>query len=326
MRNHVQWRRLIIATAGFVAVVVAGALTASRLRAQGPATRPPTPQWQIDAGGNRTFEVASVKQNTGGQSASTMHSNIPLGSRQSAQDNLAPTGRLFSAGNFPLMAYLTFAYDLSPYQIKAVQSQLPKWANAERFDIEARAQGNPTKDQFRLMMQSLLTDRFKLAIRYENRQLPVLGLVLSKPGVTGPQLRRHSPDPPCAAPASGSPLTPAATGGFPPVCNRLVGERLVSGQWRVSARDMSMGTIADDLLAVGNLDRPVLDQTGLSGEFDFWMEFTLEAGGPAANAQPDSSGTTFLEALQEQLGLKLESETGSATMLIIDHVEEPSPN
>ncbi len=107
------------------------------------------PDWQIAAGGKMDFDVASVKQNTTAPSAQTIHSNIPLG----PQDLFSPTGGLLSATNFPLMQYMVFAYKLPPDQVRSLAPNLPKWATTDRYDIQARAEGNPTKDQFRLMMQ-----------------------------------------------------------------------------------------------------------------------------------------------------------------------------
>jgi uncharacterized protein (TIGR03435 family) len=94
-----------------------------------------------------------------------------------------------------------------------------------------------------------------------------------------------------------------------------------------------MQRIADFLPAIGGsgVDRPVLDRIGLSGAFDFTIEFApgdlpQGLGGPPPNSEPDATGPTFFEALQDQLGLKLESTKGPVRVLVIDHVEEPSPN
>jgi uncharacterized protein (TIGR03435 family) len=309
-------RRLFLATIGTAALavpIVAGALTPPRLRAQAPVVQPPTPQWQVDAGGKMAFDVASVKQDlVSPTSAQARSSNVSLG----PEDRYAPTGGLLSAKNWPLLQYIVFAYKLSPSQTQATMSQLPKWANTNRYDIQAHASGNPTKDQFRLMMQDLLANRFKLAIHYETKQLPVFALVLEKPGKLGPQLQLHPEDSPCSA---------APTADFPIPCGALV----VSNQphtRRVSARNMSIGLIASSLVE-GNMDRPVLDQTGLSGNFDFSIEFTPEPNGPLPpTPQPEESGPTFVEALKEQLGLKLLSQTGALDVLVVDHIEEPSPN
>ena len=121
-----------------------------------------------------------------------------------------------------------------------VRAELPKWATAERFDVEARApQPTPTKDQMRLMMQSLLADRFKLTLHFDARQVSVFALVLAKPGKTGPELVPHPDDPPCAAPGS------AQIDGWPaPVCGALLTGRPTAGRWRFALRDVTMKELA----------------------------------------------------------------------------------
>ncbi len=145
---------------------------------QAPAVQPAVPTWQIDAGGQAKFDVASVKQDTAVPSSQTVSSNVPL----DPMDAFTPTGGLFTATNQPLAAYMVLAYKLSPEQTVSIQSQLPRWANANRYDIQAKVSDNPTKDQMRLIMQALLADGFKLVIHHETRQVPVLALVMEKPG------------------------------------------------------------------------------------------------------------------------------------------------
>ena len=323
MRDHAEWRRFFLATAGVAALgvpFIAGLISAPRLRAQGlPAQSPATqssavPQWQIAAGGKMAFEVASVKAD---KSDANPIANFPL----TFVDDHPSTGGRFSVVNFRLSSYIGFAYKLTPSQQQLVRPQLPKWATAESFDIEAKAQGNPSKDQMRLMMQSVLADRFKLAVHFETRQMPMFALVLEKPGKTGPQLKPHIDDPPCA----GFTSPRVEDDGWNTPCGGL-GASSISGRMRMGSRNLTMGQIADFLPVIGTLDRPVLDRTGLTGSFDLRIEFTPELNGAPPNFQPDPSGPTFLEALQEQLGLKLVQQTGPVDVLIIDHVEEPSPN
>jgi uncharacterized protein (TIGR03435 family) len=326
-------RKFLFAVAGVMAMAAAGALTSAW--AQASATQSPAvPQWQIDAGRKMEFDVASVKPNKSGlpPSGDRLYSNIPLG----PQDMFAPTGGLLVATNWPLMQYMVFAYKLTPDQVVSVQSQLPKWATTERFDIQARASGNPTKDQFRLMMQALLADRFKLAVHYETRQLSVFALVLDKPGKLGPQFQPHPADSPCSAappaPASVPGAVATVAGGFPESCGFLSAWPPPSapGRIRVGARNVPMTMITTSLnVPFTGVDRPVLDKTGLTGKFDFVMEFAPVFNGPlppGANFQPDESGPTFLEALKEQLGLKLDPQKGPVDVIIVDHVEPPSEN
>jgi uncharacterized protein (TIGR03435 family) len=174
------------------------------------------------------FDVASVKPN---KSDAPPYSNFPLNSG----DFYTANGGLFSATNFPLVSYIFFAYKLQGNQGLPLVRQLPDWATTDRFDIQARADGNPTKDQMRLMMWSLLADRFKFALHRETREVPVLALVLGKPGGTpgkpGSQLQPHPADAPCqtsVAPPSAAAPTPEAfrqmvAGGFPALCNGILG-------------------------------------------------------------------------------------------------------
>src|SRR5262249_49925158 len=142
-----------------------------------PAAQPPNaPDWQTAAGGKMAFEVSSMKR------GSFVPPSFPL----DVGDSFTPTGGRFIA-NFPLLQLITFAYKFAPapQQREFWAGQLPDWASssAERYTIEGKAPiENPTKDQFRLMMQSLLADRFKVAIHFETRQGPILALTLATPG------------------------------------------------------------------------------------------------------------------------------------------------
>ena len=164
----------------------------------------------------------------------------------------------------------------------------------------------------RLMMRSLLADRFKLAIHNEAREAPVFALILLKPGKTGPRLQPHLDDSSCST------ATP---------CGRIYAARRKPStpvEYHFAARNVTMGLIAN-LLIQPDLGRPVVDRTGLTGTFDFSLEWTPNI--PAdANFQPDASGPTYIEALKEQLGLKLESTRGPVEVPVVDHVERPSEN
>lgn len=271
-----------------------------------------------------SFEVASVKQNKSGDPpvGSSPHSNVNL----TAYPTYAPTGGLFSATNWPLLVYIQFAYKLRPDQLRPPPG-LPKWATTERFDVEARAQQNdPSKDQMRLMMQSLLRDRFKLSLHFETREIPVYALVLAKHGKMGPGIIAYADGPPCSTAAQNPTNAPSSAGEFDGPCGAMTAG-LVSGLTRVRERDASMEEIASDLFILGHLDRPVLDETALNGTYDFFIEWKREvSGSPSPDSTSGATGTTFLEALREQLGLKLEAKNGRVDFPAIDHIEEPSPN
>ena len=244
-------------------------------------------------------------------------------------DYYTPTGGLFTAANIPLFSYITFAYKVTANEGQVLRVQVPKWVLSERFDIQARSNSNPTKDQMRLMMQSLLADRFKLAIHRETRQLPVFGLVLSKSGKMGPQLQPHPVDSSCSSVPDSPTASGTVSGGFPLTCGGIQPmQASVPGRLRIGGRNVTMVLIASSLpIAIDA--RPVLDRTGLSGTFDFTLEWTPEANSPltpSADFQRDESGPTFLQALQEQLGLKLEAQTGPVDLLVLDHIEQPSAN
>lgn len=322
-REAVCWRawRLLITGAALLA--------ASPLLAQRPAASSrvvpssSVPEWEAAAGGKRAFEVVSVRQSESSFS-SAQHSNIPLG----PMDAFAPTAGLFSATNVPLLQYMIFAYKLRPEQFVSVQSQLPAWANNTRYDIEARAAGNPTKDEFRLMMQDLLASRFKLGIHYETQQVPVMVMVLDAPGKLGPGLRPHPEDSVCSD-------SPAAGEGSLDACGVVTPmPPSVPGRLRVGGRNVPLAMFAAliNTPAETGVDRPVLDGTQLAGKYDFVIEWTPEGSGsvpPGAGFQPDPSGPSFQafqEALKEQLGLKLEPRIAPVQVIVIDHIEEPSPN
>jgi uncharacterized protein (TIGR03435 family) len=205
----------------------------------------------------------------------------------------------------------------------------PNQLDSEHFDLEARAEGNPTIEQRQQMMQALLEERFKLVMHHETRQLPLFELALVKAGKTGPQLIADTADTKCWDP-SGPPPSRPSTGLPPPPCGILVAVTLQRGGSPTMLGDLSMEKFAENLS--GLIDRVVVDHTGLSGNYSLTMAYTPEAGLPgsqtgAGAAAPDSSDPpSLITALREQLGLKLESTTGPVDVLVIDHIEEPSPN
>jgi uncharacterized protein (TIGR03435 family) len=292
-------------------------VTISRLQITS-AAQTSVPQWVIAAGGKMAFEVASIRPTD---------SFSPPSFPMSPDNAYRPNGGLLTA-TFPLITYITFAYRLSltSDQRQALLSALPKWVGTDRYAIQARAAGTPTKDQMRLMMQSLLAERFKLAVHFEKQQVPVFALILIRPGKLGPQLRPHANGPPC----DDSPKPPVAsirTPVFP--CEAFSAEMTPDKTVLGGSRNNTMELIAASLPSMHNFDRPVIDQTGLAGTFDFTIEWTPEAGDPFAPqgaTAADFQGTTFLEALKDQLGLKLESARAAIDVLVVDHVERPTEN
>jgi len=310
---------LVVACAIICAVFLAVTLT----RAQSSDAQ----DWEKAAGGKISFDVASVKQNTSGRGA---RSNFPLDDT----DSYSGDTTLLSATALPLTSYIGFAYKLPAFEERKMEPQLPQWARTERFDIEARAATPSTKDQMRLMMQSLLENRFQWRAHFATHEEPIFLLVFAKPGQTGPQLRPNSDDPPCGSgPPPSGPTPPGLkmdVGEFPPMCNVVMGfRRYMNGASLTTwgARNISMKQLANDIAVAptANMDRPVVDATGLAGNFDFVMNFG-EPTPVEPNVAPVDSGPTFLEALKDQLGLKLQSGTGPVGSLIVDHIEEPTPD
>jgi bla regulator protein blaR1 len=258
-----------------------------------------------------------------------LFASLPL----SPDNSFKPNTGIFTA-DFPLAVYIEFAYKLwlTHDEREVMLAHQPKWVSADRFTIHARLAGNPTKDQIRLMMQALLADRFKLAIHFETRTVPVFALTLAKPGVTGPNLRPHSEGPPCDPVVTDFAANPksAKTDVYPRECEvyALSGrpDHTVMG----GSRNTTMALIAASLTSFPDgLSRPVVDRTGLTGRYDFKLEWTPEENHSAGTAEPaqlESQGTTFLEAVTEQLGLRLVSTKAPIKVLAIDHVERPSEN
>jgi uncharacterized protein (TIGR03435 family) len=280
-----------------------------------------TPGWQIAAGGKMAFEVASVKTDKG----PFRSPNFPL----DTGDAFTP-GNRFSA-DFPLLTYIHFAYKLnfSRQQREFLLAHWPKWIDSDRYAVEAKAAGPVSKDQMRLMMQTLLADRFRLAVHFETQETAVMALKLVKPGKTGPKLLAHSQGPACEDLAAPAPQSRAgdSPGPYPERC--YVQELIMNGhQLRAGSRNTTMEELAGALSGLGRMDRPFVDQTGIGGRIDYEMEWTPEpnpAPPPDANPATDP-GPTFLEALREQLGLRLEPTRAPLRVLVIDRIERPSEN
>ena len=309
--------------AAFAVLIVSGIVPAN-LRGQSSASQTPTSTQRL------TFDVASIKLHTSGLSAGL---------------NLArPGGHVELTGD--LQALMILAYNLHSLSEALNRiSGMPNWGIAASFDIEAEAPGNPTLDQKRLMLQSLLADRFKMTAHRETRQLPVYALVLVKEGKLGPQLHPFSANAACNA--SPSPQPPSSKGSLPEAlalqdlqqfpCDRVVGGFLVPGDhvqvWS-GGRNVSMDTIAGGIGGMEYIDHPVLNRTGLAGNFDFTVEWDSRtatedfSAGPAplerGPVSTEPVGNSLLEAMRDQLGLKLDSQKGPVDVIVIDHVEQPT--
>ncbi len=232
---------------------------------------------------SRSFEVASVK----------LHPDPPQ------IINISTSGPRFRAEAEFVRGLIMYAYDLKNYQLP----DSPAYAAVgdTMYDIVAKAEGDgePTKAEFRQMLQSLLADRFKLKLHREQREIPVYVLVVGK---TGPKFKESAAD--------------AKTSGH-------IG---VNGRNQVmTLTKTTMEGVAGDLQIY--VDRPVVDKTGLTGTYDIKLEatpfFRLTRNPDIPSDPADIDGFT---AVQQQLGLKMEAQKAMMEVLVIDHVEKPSEN
>lgn len=204
----------------------------------------------------------------------------------------------------------------------------PSWIDAEHFDVEGVAAKPLDRSQAERMLRAVLAERFKLVVHTETRQLPVLALhTARRDGSFGPQLHRSDVD--CAA------LRP--TGTMPPPS--AAGPRCVLqfGFGRSSADGLTITELATVALARVT-GRTVIDQTGLAGPFQWTLAWTPDTLPPRAPGTPpdqpvtvngiaiDPNGPSLFTAVEEQLGLKLEPTKGPVDVLVIDHVERPTPD
>jgi uncharacterized protein (TIGR03435 family) len=312
-------RGLLLAVAGFLGIVEPVAFGEMRTL---PGRASPTAQAPVTAGKRLEFEVASVRKNKSDDEA-FMNISPLLG------EGPVPPGNLYLAKNIKLIQFIAFAYSLTQIQLRSLELHVP-WTTQDRFDIEARAQGNPTKADYRLMMQSLLADRFKLKVHYETRVVPLYVLVLAKPGKFGPQLRLHrADDPVCAKPTTSQNPNEGDAEGYPEVCGGPYGMiPSKPGRMKSGGRDVSMARFAAILTGVGVVDRPMLDKTGIQGTVDYSMEWrkVVDQVARGAPLELDEDAPTFADALKEQLGIKMLPQKGPSELFLVDHIERPSEN
>jgi bla regulator protein blaR1 len=225
------------------------------------------------------FEVASIREHKG---------------------TYTRVGVFISGPRVTIEAYGLLGLIMDAYQLnESIQiSGGPSWMSSDsvRFDITAIApsEGKPTGENVRLMLQTLLADRFQLKVHRDTQERPVYALVVAK---NGPKLKESAPDEQSSITASG---------------NRTA--------------QITMANVSTDQLAIqlsDGLDRPVVDKTGLKGHYDVKLNWIPEFAGPPP---PGSDGVNLFTAVQEQLGLKLEPQKAAIEILVIDHVEKPSGN
>jgi uncharacterized protein (TIGR03435 family) len=220
-------------------------------------------------------------------------------SRGASSGGNLPGGERYSATNISLGGLIIAAYGVSPLQISAKSALL-----AERYDIEAKAEHPVTSEQMTRMLQSLLLERFKLRLSRQSKELPVYALVVGNSGAKVHQRRE-------------------LIGG--------IASGTGSGRGHYVAQNISMAAFAASLSP--SVGKVVVDETELPGTYDVDLTFSPpaptgasdEAGDPGHVAST-SAGPSIFNALQEQLGLKLEPKRAPVEFLIVDHIERPSPN
>jgi uncharacterized protein (TIGR03435 family) len=271
----------------FVAIILMSGLGAASVLAQTP-----------------TFEVATIKRNMSGST--------------SASNRALPGGRVTITNN-TLRNIIRNFHRIQPYQLIGG----PDWLSTERWDIVAKAEGDPPPERMIEMVKTLVADRFKLTTHTETRELPIYALVLAKGDKSlGPQLHRSTTD--CAAIFAEA----RARGGAPPRGpdgGPLCGINMDTGRMATSA--VTIADLARNLSMVAG--RSVVDKTGLPGNFDLELTWAPEVpAGNAAVGTPDAAplagdAPSLFTAIQEQLGLKLDPQRGPVEVLVIDSVEKP---
>jgi len=251
------------------------------------------------------FEVVSIKQNKSDNGMIRVMTK--------------PDG--YSATNISLKMLLQAAYGIREDLISGV----PSWADSVRYDIDAKVAGPDVDDlkklsneQRRSMLQPLLADRFKLQVHTETKQLPVFELVLAK---GGSKLKEATPG-------------DTYPSGFKGPDGVAHGGMMRMGHGELTGQALPISSLANMLSQ--QLQHTVIDKTGLTGKYDFTLQWTPEEGsdpmfkgadgGSRAEPAPDASGPSLFTALQEQLGLKLQSTKGPVETLLVDHVEMPTEN
>lgn len=276
------------------------------------------------------FEVASVKP-------SDPNPTGPLGGTPFV---LPALGRL-TAQNVTLRMLVMAAYQKQPFEIVGG----PEWQNADKYDINAKsAEASPTTDQLFGMLQTLLADRFKLKLHNETREVPIYALVLARSDrKLGAKLKPSTDNCPDFKVQQQQQLEALAKGGL----QGLAASAMKPGETRpcafgsypagpgligVKASGQALSTLA--LVLTQLAGRPVVDKTGLTGLYDFEMTIDLQTlariyaelgiNMPLPPGLPE--GPSLMTLLQEDLGLKLDSQRGPGDVLVIDSAERPTPD
>jgi uncharacterized protein (TIGR03435 family) len=256
------------------------------------------------------FEVASIRRC---EAAPT---------NRSSGLHISP-GRLTVACS-PLKFLIQSAYAPSPDASIPISGG-PAWLDSALYDIEAKADNNPSREAMSgPMLQALLEERFRLRIHWETKEIPVYDLTVAK---SGPKLQAFK-EGSCASTDQPQPTADASAKHPAPCGSFSIGMKGTNLALDVHKRDMT------EFSRQLHLDRPVIDKTGIAGLFDFHLEFAIDGatagffppGFPVPAPSDSPEGPSIFTAVQQQLGLKLDPAKGPGAFLIIDSVERPSEN
>ena len=249
------------------------------------------------------FEVASVK-------LSPPRTPMMVGATGGPGSN---DPERYRAQNFDLGGLVQVAYGINRYQLSA-----PEWLSDLRFDVEAKVPRGTTTEQFRLMMQDLLRERFKMAAHHETREMQGYELAIYK---NGPKIRESTEPFPKDPGIDGASKPPLDGDGFPilPPGRFPWWTSLTDGHERRRVANMSMAEFAQDLSM--QLQGPVNDSTELQGKYDFTLSWVF------GTSRAEEGGPDLFGALQQQLGLKLDRKKEPVDVIVVDHIERsPTEN
>ena len=257
------------------------------------------------------YDVASLKPNNGCE-------GLPR-----PGGNFSPSpGRLevpcVNLMNLIQMAFGTFGDGVAVNPTPLHTEGGPSWQQSEYYSVSAKSDG-PVRTEVLAgpMLQTLLADRFQLKTHWEQREMPIYALSVTKGGLKVQRL----PDDACTPIDFTHPPPPGKPGDPPPkLCGIMMVGPTGKGEMMVEVRGATMAQIAQRLS--GRVDRTVVDKTGIEGRYNIHLEYTPDPAPPGTS----DPGPTLFVALQEQAGLKLTPEKGPVQFLIIDHVEKPSAN
>ena len=274
-----------------------------------------------------TFEVASIKP-AAPQAMARLQGSVEGGPGTHAPDRIQFI-------DMPLKVLIMRAYEVQNFQVSG-----PSWMDSQRFDIIAKVSPGATKDDARVMLQNLLTDRFKLKLHKGRKEAAIYELVIAKGGLKLKEAVQTAA-PPAEGAGGPPPGPPRGKDGLIRTPHGQIGiQATTNGRLRMQGDAATMAHLTEVLGMV--VSRPVVDKTGLMGTYDVMLDFSPEGMGPGpkgpgpgeggsnpAGAPRDSNdlGATIFTALQEQLGLKLEPRKGPVDLLVVESVEKaPTKN